>query len=445
MLLFPSKLFARRPANLAAISTGNPAVFAACAIAWALPFFAHAQAEESPAANPPEAATPLSSKAPSADDINRWIKDLDHDTFSIRQEAASQLLAAGMASRPQLLVLADGPDPETRAAARRLVSLIDRAEFRRRLDAFATDTDGRQGLTLPGWDKFQKLIGGDASARALFVDMQRQEGPLISAVFGSSKKPPEGLFEPRLLRIAGWQNANGERAGGAPPLGSCATMLFLGSLPEMNVTDAAATFIEAIIQHAPIKDLLPISSQTAVRKLVVSWLLQCPNKNEEILRNRLGIIKAMGISDALPLALQVSIGAPEYLHVQPFTKAEAILVVGQLGRREHVVQLEPLLDDTSVSLPPQVLVPGQPAASVQVRDVALCVMLNLTDQAPADYGYINARLEGPHAFQLQTLFRDNDAQRNEAVAKWRTWWAIHKDDVKTSESDPKTSKGDASK
>jgi hypothetical protein len=54
-------------------------------------------------------------------------------------------------------------------------------------------------------------------------------------------------------------------------------------------------------------------------------------------------------------------------------------------------------------------------------------------------------LGAPHSFQLQTLFRDNDAQRNEAIAKWRTWWATHKDDVKTTDSDPKASKGDASK
>ena len=117
--------------------------------------------------------------------------NLGHDAFTVRQAAASQLLAAGMSAREPLLAIVDGPDPERRAAARRLVALIDQSEFHRRLEAFAADTEGRQGLTLPGWDQYQKLVGSDPAARALFVDMQRHEGALISAMFGASKRPPE--------------------------------------------------------------------------------------------------------------------------------------------------------------------------------------------------------------------------------------------------------------
>jgi hypothetical protein len=55
---------------------------------------------------------------------------------------------------------------------------------------------------------------------------------------------------------------------------------------------------------------------------------------------------------------------------------------------------------------------------VEVRDVALVIMLKLTDQQPADYGYVNAQ---PASLQLQTLYRENDGQRDEAIAKWRAW------------------------
>jgi hypothetical protein len=87
--------------------------------------------------------------------------------------AAKQLLTAGIAARAPLSEASEGPDPETRAAARRLVALIDKSEFNHRLEAFAADTDGKRGLTLPGWKQFTELVGGDAAARALFVDMQR--------------------------------------------------------------------------------------------------------------------------------------------------------------------------------------------------------------------------------------------------------------------------------
>ena len=113
---------------------------------------------------------------PTAEEVNAWIQSLRHDTYAVRQAAAKKLLDAGMAARAQLAEAADDPDPESRAAARRLVALIDKAEFNHRLAVFAADIDGREGRTLPGWEQFQKLVGSDSAARSLFVEMQRQRG-----------------------------------------------------------------------------------------------------------------------------------------------------------------------------------------------------------------------------------------------------------------------------
>jgi hypothetical protein len=61
---------------------------------------------------------------------------------------------------------------------------------------------------------------------------------------------------------------------------------------------------------------------------------------------------------------------------------------------------------------------------VQVRDVALVAMLQLTGQRPADYGYAHAILQQPlKVYQPQSLFRENDQQRLQAIAKWRDWRA----------------------
>src|SRR5690242_15309271 len=93
---------------------------------------------ENPSQQPAADSAPVTpSSTPTADDIAHWIKDLTSDAFSLRQEAAARLLSAGMAARQSLRELAEGSDPESRAAARRLIALIDRSEFRRRLDAFA--------------------------------------------------------------------------------------------------------------------------------------------------------------------------------------------------------------------------------------------------------------------------------------------------------------------
>jgi hypothetical protein len=364
-----------------------------------------------------------SASVASPDEISRWIDELGHDAFTVRQAAASQLLAAGMSAREPLALVVDGPDPERRAAARRLVALIDQSEFHRRLEAFAADTEGRQHLTLPGWDQYQKLIGSDPAARALFVDMQRHEGGLLAAMFGASKQPPIDLLESRLVRVVQLQNMAGVRAY-SPQLGSSAALLFLGSIAEVEVSDDAARLIEMLLDRSPFRESLSSDNrQDAVRRLAVAWLLHCPAKNEGILQQRLSIISRHGVEDALPLPRAVIKGEDPYKRTQPSTRALAALVIGQFGGAEDVDRLQPLLADSANCNGLQ-QVPGQPG--VQVRDVALVVMLQLTGQQPADYGYVNARLQPQKLFQLPTLGRENDQQRTEAIAKWRQWRAENK-------------------
>jgi hypothetical protein len=352
--------------------------------------------------------------------IDQWIVELSHDEYTVRQAAAAQLLEAGMSARGRLAEVIDGPDPEARATARRLVALIDQSEFARRLEAFAADADGRRGLTLPGWEQFRERVGGDAAARSLFVEMQRDEGPLLAAVFGRGDASPDQLWEDRLLRLVQWP-ALGDR-GAAPPIGSCAAVLFLGTAAELAVSDRGAMLIENLIQRSPIRESLAgAGTHDAVRRLVSSWIIDCPNKNELILARRMNLASMIELKESLPLALAVAGGDPQYVSASPSTRAMAVLLVGQFGERKHVRDLEPLLDDATVCMMVQAQLPGRPAANVQLRDVALVVMLHLTGQRPADYGYLHARLQPQRTFQLQTLQRENDAERAAAVAKWRTW------------------------
>lgn len=384
-------------------------------------------------AAPPDAASPKSensdgggaSQPPTPDVVHQWIKELAHDDFGVRQRAFQQLLAAGMAAREPLLAIADGPDPETRASARRLVTLIDRSEFQRRLDAFAADTDGKQKLTLPGWEQFQKLAGSSPADRALFVEMQRHEGSLLSSVFGVSRQAPEDLWESRLQRIVLWQSTMGDRAS-TPPLGSCATMLFLAARKELTVSDAAVINIDSLLQRSPVKDvIMRDGGSEALRRLVLSWVMSCPNNSEMALSCRLKAIAMADLKEGLPLALAIASGEPDYSRATPLTRASAALLVGQMGTRRHLDQLQALLEDATACFGTMGLVQG--GATVQVRDAALIAMLQLTEQSPSDYGYVAARLQAPRSFDIQSLYRQNDEQRVAAIAKWRAWRAANKD------------------
>jgi hypothetical protein len=362
----------------------------------------------------------------SNNEVARWIEQLGDDAYAMRQAAAEKLLDAGSAAREPLLALVDDPNPETRAAARRLVALIDRSEFKRRLEAFAADVDDRQGLTLPGWDQFRERAGSDAAARALFVEMQRNEGALLAAAFGVAARPMSQMWEERLLRLVQWQ-VTGDNRNATPPLGSCAAMLFLGSVEGINVSDRGAMLVEHLIQRPPIRDSLQMGNyRPAVRQLVVGWVLHCPNQNEVLLGRRIYLASINELKEALPLALAVASGAGQYASVQPMTKAAAILLVGQFGGPEHVEHVEPLLEDSTVCMPRVSQAPGL-AANVQIRDVAMVVLATLTEQQPSDYGYINARMQAQKMYQLQTLHVASDELREQAALKWRQWRAANPD------------------
>jgi hypothetical protein len=387
-------------------------------------------AQESVVAN--SSSSNEAGRSRSAEEILRWIEQLGHDAYTMRQAAAEKLLDAGSAAREPLLALVDDPNPETRAAARRLVALIDRSEFQRRLEAFAEDVDGRQGVTLPGWDQYRERAGSDAAARELFVEMQRNEGALLSAAFGVAARPVSQMWEERLMRLVQWQ-VTGDNRNAAPPLGSCAAMLFLGSVEGINVSDRGAMLVEHLIQRPPIRDSLQMGNyRPAVRQLVVGWVLDCPNQNEALLSRRIYLASINELKEALPLALAVAGGEGQYGSVQPMTKAAAILLVGQFGGPEHIEHVEPLLDDSTVCMPRVSQAPGL-AANVQIRDVAMVVLATLTEQSPSDYGYIHARMQAQKMYQLQTLHVASDELREQAVMKWRQWKAANQGD-KRSES-----------
>lgn len=375
----------------------------------------------------------LTAEGPTSEQIDHWIESLGHDTYAVRQDAAKRLLAAGPTARTALVAAAESPDPEARAAARRLVAQIDRLEFEHRLAAFAADTNGRQGLTLPGWEQFQKLVGSDSAARALFVEMQRSEAPLLASVFAAESGPQKPDWESRLLRLMKWPSLPG---GGqaAPTLGSCATMIFLGSVPEGQITDRGAAYVQRLIQMPPI--LQPVRKATrddAVRRLVVAWVMECPNKSAAILQQRLYLATALELSEAVPLALGVALNDPPRIAADPMLRVVALTVVAQLGGMAEAEKLEPLLADDTVCRQ-NVGAPGGPAAvgrQVQIRDVALVAMLFLTNQDPAQYGYVHARRQAQQLMDLGSLFIETDDQRIAAIAKWRDWKAQQNRDAAT--------------
>jgi hypothetical protein len=360
---------------------------------------------------------------PSAEQIAQWIQQLGHNAYAVRQMAAERLAAAGSAARDDLTKVVDSPDPEIRAAARRLVALIDESEANRRLAEFAADTDGRRGLALPGWKEFGDLVGQDEAARALFVEMQRHESVLLDAMFGNRSRDGGQLWDERFSRI--FNLPPGARPQTAmPSLGSCATMIFLGALPQADVNDMRMNFLANLTRRPPLREaILANHEPNTIRRLVSAWVLNCPNRSETALNERLILLFIYDLNEALPLATRIAHGGPEYLTASPALRATAALAVGRFGSKADVDALEPLLDDeTAYPVPNLNQVQGL-INPVQVRDVALAILLHLTGQEPKDYGFTRIKTNPQTVFDPTSLGLDNNEQRASAIAKWRAWKA----------------------
>jgi hypothetical protein len=287
---------------------------------------------------------------------------------------------------------------------------------------FAADVDGRRGVTLPGWKAFGELVGTDEAARALFVDMQRCEAALLARIVREDSIEPDRGWEERLFRLYNWQVASGQR-NAAPPLGSCATMLFLSCLPQTGGSARGAIGVAELAKRPPIREaVVGNQPQIAVRRLLLAWVNHCPVQNERVLGSRLELMSLYELREALPLALAVARGESPYLAATANSRVIATLVIGRFGSAEQANDLEPLLADDTVWT--AVGPPGN-ARAVQVRDVALATMLHLTGQQPQDYGFTGAQRHPQLLFNPQSLGLADDAARAAAAAKWRAWKDAH--------------------
>lgn len=363
---------------------------------------------------------------PSAADVQRWIVELGDDDYQVRKAAADRLVEGGDSARSALVSLANGPDPETRFAARRLVTLIDDSAFDRQLAEFASDVDGRRGATLPGWTEFRQFVGSDAASRELFVEMQRAEPVLLRRMFDPSSNDRELNWEEQINRLlrARIFSQSGQLS---IPSGSSATLLFLGALPNANLSDGAATGLRQLTQIPPLSEALAAKRDgNALRRLVCAWVIHCPNRSNIILQQRLDAMFQHSLDECLPLALEMLEPKPEYLVLSPQQQMLAILAVGKFGSEENIAALEPLLDDQRECLPrQQINMPGSGLAAVQIRDVALAVLVRLTGQEPVAYGYLHARPHPQLLFDVSSLYQESDERRAAALEQWRAWRVQH--------------------
>ena len=75
-------------------------------------------------------------------------------------------------------------DAETKSRCKGLISRIEDVEWKRKVDAYSADVDGKKKHDLPLLKAYEKLVGTSPSARKLFAECLRTNAMLLQTAAG---------------------------------------------------------------------------------------------------------------------------------------------------------------------------------------------------------------------------------------------------------------------
>ena len=358
--------------------------------------------------------------APSPGDLVRQLGD---EVFAVRKRAEATLRAVGLPAREALRAGLKDDDPEVRRACRRVLATVLELDLQQRLKRFVEDQDGKSEHDLPGWQRFRLVAGEDREARELFAKMLQADAPLLEsietgaleAIRVRSIETNQMLFGPDPARR---QKVSGEAVAAllfacsqAPPgwaNDSQDVLARLNFIPMLGQGDFGA-----MLQNGPHK--------RCALALLGAWL-RLPASQPMIMQKlRLGLTH--GLKEA-SLGLACALLDKPQQHT-PTDVAAAVEAVARLGGKPYAATLSALLDDQRMCT--QRVVNEKPQ-EIQVRDVTLAWLLNITGQDPVPYGlqeaaqWFNAVKQAPgNAFNFANFYFAAPAARDAALKKWAEW------------------------
>ncbi len=374
--------------------------------------------DEAPTSNSAVSTDPSASKAAIDPKTSDLIQQLGDVSFAVRQRATRELQALGIAAKPNLVVALQSKDAEIRTRARAILVEVLNADFRRRVAEFAADRTGEESHDLPGWRMFHETIGSDRLARRVFLEAIRAE-PILLESIEQSPDYAASTLNSRSTNLYNRYIRNPMYRGIVEPgqagEANVDALLIAAMNPHLPLDEQVATRIYQLVQHAGLRQQLESGTrQEPVRRLVGSFIRR--TADSPLAYQTIWLAMHHDLKDGVVPAEAIIRRRDR----QPYMLQNAILCIGKLGDRRHIALLEPLLDDVTP-------VDGRisNAARPQVCDAALAVSIHLAGLDPKDFGFTKLQPNAQTLFQSNTLAFDTDAQREQALANWRQWWASH--------------------
>lgn len=362
------------------------------------------------------------------DRLAALVHQLGDESYDRRVEAARLLAGQQLHARQALLAgLGDG-DLEIRRACRRLLAKVLEADFQRRLEALLADDSGTGKHDIPCWPRWREIYGGEKESRQLFVEMQRAEPALLEA----AAQPDEVACQSFGLR---WQQVfqamyNPEVQGRrAPTFPTLAALIFVAvDTPVRFPAELSLqhTWGNVFYQSQFNRALNEGPYKPLARKLLVRWVLQRNGPNQNMQKLQLAVQHQ--IKEALGPALEM-LKEPKDQNNNPHQTASAIEVVARLGGKPYAAALVPFLKDDRECLRQVVTINGkQESKTVEIRDVALAWLVELTGQDHAQYElaeikpwFEQIRRYPQNGFNFYQMGFKDDSKREAVQKKLEEW------------------------
>ena len=337
--------------------------------------------------------------------------DLLGDTrFIERENAASILTKAGLPAQQALMDGMKNADAEVRFRCQRILATILENDFRRRLKAFAEESDLDQNYGLSGWERFREVVGSDAGARRLFVKMHDSESRFLTITDEGPKRATEA-FNLRCLELQ--QSLKHRRKPNQEiDEGSVAALLFVGSQAEISISNQMGSVLTSFCYQGKVQAAMSSGSTLASMKRLMGLWIERPNPPAAY--QNLMLAMKYNLTEGLQPAQSVLTGGTVQA---PHVRQYAILAIAKLGNEIHIPLLEPLLKDSTLCASRTV---NRVAFRTEIRDVALAAVMHLSGHDPEKNGFAGLQKNDQMLFNPSTLGFEDNEKRGVAMQQWKT-------------------------
>jgi len=363
------------------------------------------------------------------------VRQLGHKSYKVRETAARDLLKTGTQAVAALNTGAADADPEVAERCKQLLPVAAAAERNARLGDLLKEPAGPLPKGLAGLESFIKITGDDKASRQIFAEMLSVHHPILEAMEKDPKAGSRLMGEFSAEAYNRWQQGN--RTGRysydniLTDRGQVALFLFVRSEKKF-VDDLQQSSRSAMLVHSTkLKAAVTGPEEIpGMKKLFLHWLIN--EKQSYALQRAFQIAAEANMKEALPALLKVVTDKNQ----PSYNRGQVLLTLAKLGGKDNLKDVEPLLADKT-NIGTINFGNGQPL-TVEVKDVALGVSVQLAGEKLADYGFDTARFGGgmPNSYYYYGF--PDDAKRVAAHAKWADFVAKPKAAAKTPEPPAKT-------